>query len=66
VSGRDDGIGVIARDDVVILVLGSTRTQMSADAARAVATLLLTSADLAEGRTADDDDRPTTYDRGEA
>lgn len=50
----DDGIGTIVRGDTVILVLGSTRTEMSADAARALATMLLTSADLADGF--DDDD----------
>ena len=55
------------RGDVVILVLGSTRTEMSPDAARAVATLLLTGADLAEGSdvTERDEDEPTTG-RGEA
>ena len=39
-----------------------------ADAARAVATLLLTSADLAEGHEASevDGDDPTTYSRGDA
>jgi hypothetical protein len=68
VSGRDDGIGTIVRGDVVVLVLGSTRTEMSADAARAIATLLLTSADLAEGHEASevDGDEPTTYSRGDA
>jgi hypothetical protein len=64
---RTDGIGTIVRGDVVVLVLGSTRTEMSADAARAVATLLLTGADLAEGSdvTERDDDEPTTG-RGDA
>jgi hypothetical protein len=52
----DDGIGTIVRGDTVILVLGSARTEMSADAARAVATMLLTSADLADGFDDDDDD----------
>lgn len=67
-ASRDDGIGTIVRGEAVILVLGSTRTEMSADAARAVATLLLTSADLAEGHEASehDADEPTTYSRGDA
>ena len=52
---HDDGIGTIVRGDTVILVLGSTRTEMSADAARALATMLLTSADLADGFDDDDD-----------
>lgn len=51
----EDGIGTIVRGDTVILVLGSTRTEMSADAARALATMLLTSADLADGFDDDDD-----------
>lgn len=64
---RTDGIGCVVRGDVVVLVLGSTRTEMSAEAARAVATLLLTSADLAEGSdvTEHDEDEATTG-RGDA
>jgi hypothetical protein len=63
---RDDGIGAIVRGDAVVLVLGSTRTEMSADAARAVATLLLTSADLAEGHEASEHDAEDTLGRGDA
>lgn len=62
----DDEIGISVRGDVVSLTLGRVRTEMSADAARAMATLLLTGADLAEARHPDDDDEPTTYSRGDA
>ena len=63
----DDEIGISVRGATVSLTLGRVRTEMSADAARAVATLLLTGADLAEARHPDDDEsEPTTHDRGEA
>lgn len=64
---RTDGIGTVVRGDVVVLVLGSTRTEMSAEAARAVATLLLTGADLAEGNdVTEHDEDETAAGRGDA
>lgn len=58
-------IGCLQVGDRVALILGSTRTEMSADAARAVATLLLTCADMVDGTVPDDDDDETTG-RGDA
>lgn len=58
-------IGCLQVGDRVALILGSTRTEMSADAARAVATLLLTCADMVDGTVPDDDDETTTG-RGDA
>jgi hypothetical protein len=50
----------------VVLVLLDLELAVSPDAARALATLLLTCADIAEAHTDDEDDEraPTSADRG--
>jgi hypothetical protein len=62
VSG-DRGIGVLVQGRRVLLVLGDVDVRVNADGARALATLLLTGADLADAGE-DTDDEPTAPGRG--
>jgi hypothetical protein len=67
VSG-DRGIGVLVQGTRVLLVLGDVDVRVNADGARALATLLLTGADLADAGEDepgdDEDDEPTAPGRG--
>lgn len=59
----DRGIGVLVQGRRVLLVLGDVDVRVNADGARALATLLLTGADLADAGE-DTDDEPTAPGRG--
>lgn len=62
----DRGIGVLVQGRRVLLVLGDVDVRVNADGARALATLLLTGADLADAGEDEpnEDDEPTAPGRG--
>lgn len=62
-------IGVLVKGDCLILVLDDVRVKLNAEGARALSTLLLTGADMAEvGASCDDEDEDTlrVHKRGNA
>ena len=63
-AARHRGIGALADGASVVLVLLDLELSVSPDAARALAVLLSTCADIAEAHKDDDEREPTSADRG--